>query len=227
MANIDRAMYFINIQDQQTGSNIKDVSRQFFIYWKLCNLYGLNTRDMNAENVFNGFTQLLDYGERSLCKDFYVRNEIGVESDIEVEFDKYNIQVEASNVRVHNLNEVAFNDDEFEVDDDVFTDDVDEQVKNFDWYVEDSQNAINWNSIEADLVEPTEDNTLRYLYDEGLDISSEYIPQFISEQMKVIHENNEGMTEDAYMSFMFGELKAQLARRNAPKVDPETGELLG
>jgi len=227
MAKIDRAMYFINKHDTQSGSNIKDVSRQFFLYWKLCNLYRLNTRDMNAENIFNGFTQLLDYTERNSAKDLYVNNEIDVESNVEIEFETYDLNVSANSVEIDNLNEVAFNDEEFEVDEEIFHDDIAEGARDFDWYVESSDNSINWTSIESDLVEPLDDVTLVYMYDESQDIHSSDVDRFIATQINRIHDNNLGMTDDAYMSFMFGELKAQLERRNAPPaVDENTGELI-
>ncbi len=227
MAKIDRAMYFINKNDTQSGSNIKDVSRQFFLYWKLCNLYRLNTREMNAENIFNGFTQLLDYTERNSAKDLYVNNEVDVQSNVEIEFETYDLNVSANSVAIDNLNEVAFNDDEFEVDEEIFHDDIAESARDFDWYVESSDNSIDWTSIESDLVEPLDDITLVYMYDESQDIHSSDVELFVKNQMDTIHSNNDGMTDDAYMSFMFGELKAQLQRRNAsPAVDANTGELI-
>jgi hypothetical protein len=65
------------------------------------------------------------------------------------------------------------------------------------------------------------------MYDESLDIHSSDVELFVKNQMDTIHSNNDGMTDDAYMSFMFGELKAQLQRRNAsPAVDANTGELI-
>ena len=227
MAKIDRAMYFINKHDTQSGSNLTDVSRQFFLYWKLCNLYRLNTREMNAENIFNGFTQLLDYTERNSAKDLYVNNEIDVESNVEIEFETYDLNVSANSVAIDNLNEVAFNDEEFEVDEDIFHDDITERAREFDWYVESADNSINWTSIESDLVEPLDDVTLIYMYDESQDIHSTDVDRFIATEVNTIHDNNQGMTNDAYISFMFGELNAQIARRNAPPaVDDNTGELI-
>ncbi len=227
MAKIDRAMYFINKHDTQSGSNIKDVSRQFFLYWKLCNLYRLPTRQMNAENIFNGFTQLLDYAERNSAKDLYVNNEIDVEANVEIQFETYDLNVSANSVAIDNLNEVAFMDEEFEVDEEIFHDDIAEGARDFDWYVESSDNSINWTSIESDLVEPLDDITLVYMYDESLDIHSSDVDLFVKNEIDTIHDNNQGMTDDAYMSFMFGELKAQIERRNAPPaVDENTGELI-
>jgi len=182
---------------------------------------------MNAENIFNGFTQLLDYNERDSAKDLYVNNEIDVESNVEIEFETYDLNVSANSVAIDNLNEVAFNDEEFEVDEEIFHDDIAEGARDFDWYVESSDNGINWTSIESDLVEPLDDITLVYMYDESLDIHSSDVDLFVKNQMDTIYQNNDGMTDDAYMSFMFGELKAQLQRRNAPPaVDDNTGELI-
>lgn len=227
MAKIDRAMYFINKHDTQSGSNLKDVSRQFFLYWKLCNLYRLTTREMNAENIFNAFTQLLDYTERNSAKDLYVNNEIDVESNVEVEFETYDLNVSANSVAIDNLNEVAFMDEEFEVDEAIFHDDIEQGAQDFDWYIESSDNNIDWSSIESDLVEPLDDVTLIYMYDESQDIHSTDVDRFIATQVNTIHDNNQGMTDDAYISFMFGELNAQIARRNAPPaVDDNTGELI-
>lgn len=65
------------------------------------------------------------------------------------------------------------------------------------------------------------------MYDESQDIHSSDVDLFVKNQINRIHDNNLGMTDDAYMSFMFGELKAQLERRNAPPaVDENTGELI-
>lgn len=98
---------------------------------------------MNAENIFNGFTQLLDYTERNSAKDLYVNNEIDVESNVEIEFETYDLNVSANSVAIDNLNEVAFNDEEFEVDEEIFHDDIAEGARDFDWYVESSDNGIN------------------------------------------------------------------------------------
>lgn len=218
MARIDRAMYFINKNSTiESGSNLEFVAYQFFTYWKLSNMFGFTTRAMNAEDIFNGFSQLIDYQERNSAKDLYVNNEVTVESNVEIQFEAYDLDVESSGVAVDNLNEVAFNEEEFEVDEDVFRDDLDEQVRNYEWYVESSTNSINWNDIESDLVEPTEDRTLIYMYDNDLDIHSEDVEAFVSEEMSKIDENNDNMTIDAYISFMIGELRVQMERRNAPE----------
>ncbi len=87
----------------------------------------------------------------------YVNNEIDVESNVEIEFETYDLNVSANSVAIDNLNEVAFNDEEFEVDEEIFHDDIAQGAQDFDWYVESSDNNIDWSSIESDLVEPLDD----------------------------------------------------------------------
>ena len=217
MARIDRAMYFVNKNSSKaSSSNLIWVAHQFFIYWKLLNMYGFSTKAINAEQIFDGFTQLLDYNERSCAKNLYVNNEVTVNADVEIEFEVYNLNVQQSGIQIDNLNNVAFEQEEFEIDEDGFRDEIDEQAREMDWYVENSDNEIDWNDIESDLVDPTEDSTLVYMYDLDMDIHSSDVEAFVATEVEVIYKNNADMTDDAYKSFMLRALQAQIERDNTP-----------
>ena len=222
MARIDRAMYFVNKNSNKSSSNLVEVAHQFFIYWKLLNMYGFSTKAINAEQIFDGFTQLLDYNERRCAKDLYVNNEVTVNADVEIEFEVYNLNVQQNGVQVDNLNNVAFTDEEFEIDEDIFRDELDDQAREMEWYVESSDNDIDWDDIESDLVSPTEDNTLVYMYDLDMDIHSSDVEAFVATEVEVIYKNNADMTDDAYKSFMLRALQAQMERRNAPEEETTT-----
>mgnify|MGYP003654782466 CR=1 FL=1 len=175
---IDRAMYFIYTTVNKTNNALPSLARRFFTYWKLQNLYGIPTRDLQADSV-----------------------------------------------TVDNLNAVSIEGDEPDIDDldEVFNDTISEQASEMEWYTQNISSEVSWDNVECDLVEPCDDDTVSYLYEKGLAYESRDISEFVDEQIACINENNEGMTPDAYVNFMLGELKAQMDRRNTPVVDPDMG----
>jgi len=222
---IDRAMYFIYTTVNKTNNALPSLAKRFFTYWKLQNLYGIPTRDLHADKIVNGFLELNNEHTADYARDLYVLNQIDIFGTAEIEFDLHEIECEADSVTVDNLNAVSIEGDEPDIDDldEVFNDTISEQASEMEWYTQNISSEVSWDNVECDLVEPCDDDTVSYLYEKGLAYESRDISEFVDEQIACINENNEGMTPDAYVNFMLGELKAQMDRRNTPVVDPDMG----
>ena len=215
---IDRAMYFIYTTVNKTNNDLISLSKRFFTYWKLQNLYGTPTRDLQADNIVNAFLELSNEHTASYAKNLYVYNQIDIVGTAEIDFDLHDIECEADSVSVENLNAVSIEGETPDIDDldEVFNDTISEQASEMEWYIQNTSAEVTWDNVECDLVEPCDDDTVSYLYEKGLDYESRDISEFVDDQVMCINENNEGMTPDAYVNFMLGELKAQMNRRNTP-----------
>ena len=222
---IDRAMYFIYTTVNKTNNALPSLARRFFTYWKLQNLYGIPTRDLHADKIVNGFLELNNEHTADYARDLYVLNQIDIFGTAEIEFDLHEIECEADSVTVDNLNAVSIEGETPDIDDleEEFRDTISEQASEMEWYTQNISSEVSWDNVECDLVEPCDDDTVSYLYEKGLAYESRDISEFVDDQVMCINDNNKGMTPDAYVNFMLGELKAQMNRRNTPVVDPDMG----
>lgn len=223
---IDRAMYFIYTTVNKGNNDLISLSKRFFTYWKLQNLYGTPTRDLYADNMVNGFLELNNEHTTTYARDLYVLNQINVVGTAEIEFDVHEVECEADSVSVENLNAVSIEGETPDIDDleEEFRDTISEQASEMEWYTENVSAEVTWDNVECDLVEPSDDDTVSYLYEKGLAYESRDISEFIEDQIMCINDNNKGMTPDAYVNFMLGELKAQMNRRNTPVDEPSVSD---
>ena len=220
MVKIDRAMYFIH-DGISLNNKFLSLSKRFFCYWKLHNLYGLNSTTLQADDICSGFIQLENLDSQRIAESLYYDNKIDIESNIEVEVDTYAMDVEASNITIENLNAVDLMNETIQLDDEdeIFQDELDEQVRNFDWHLESADSYINWHSIDDSLLRPSDDITVVHMHDDNRDIGALDVKYFVESQIHTITENNENISNEDYIRFMTNKLNTQLEKRNTPIIN--------